>query len=103
MQSGGTPLVERIEGGEEVLATFLFRSAIELENATVLASVLPDNDPVRTRLRRLPGTDGWVRCYRFRRDVLMRYELSDDGLRKLRSDSLPTHGLTLVLLIQPPL
>ena len=82
----GTPIVEEINGTEDVLVTFLLRSDAAIDNAVVFASVLPENNPDRQRLRRLVGTDVWFRTYRFPRDVPILYELSDDGPQKLQRD-----------------
>lgn len=82
----GTPIVEEINGTEDVLVTFLLRSDAAIDNAIVFASVLPENNPDRQRLIRLADTDVWFQTYRFHRDVPILYELSDDGPQKLQRD-----------------
>jgi enterochelin esterase family protein len=82
----GTPMVEEINGTEDLLVTFLLRSDAVMDNAVVFASVLPENNPDRQRLRRLVGTDVWFHTSRFHRDVPILYEISDDGPQKLQRD-----------------
>jgi len=84
----GAPLVEEVQGTEEVLVTFLMRSEAPIDNAVVFASVLPDNDAAKQRLTRLQGTDVWFRTYRLHRDVPILYELSSDGPQNLQRDPL---------------
>ncbi len=86
IRSKGTPLVEEVNGTEDVLVTFLLRSDARIDNAIVFASVLPENSPERQRLVRLSGTDVWFRTYKFHRDVPILYELSRDGPQMLQRD-----------------
>lgn len=86
MRDIGTPIVENIQGTEDVFVTFLLRSDSAIDNAVVFASVFPENNPERQRLTRLSGTDVWFRTYRFHRDVPILYELSTDGPQKLHRD-----------------
>ena len=61
--AAGAPLVEEINGTNDLLLTFVLRSEVALNNALVFASVLPENNPEHQRLTQLPGTDVWFRTF----------------------------------------
>src|SRR5579884_730101 len=63
MEVNGAPLIEKPEGTEEYLVTFLWRSAEPLDNVVAVTPWL-SLDLTKNYMHRLQGTDIWYRSYR---------------------------------------
>ncbi|HEV2315438.1 MAG TPA: alpha/beta hydrolase-fold protein [Candidatus Acidoferrales bacterium] len=87
VRQAGTPLVEPISGDDRhVLVTFLWRGGPETKNVG-LVSDLPGTaaeEPGKSLLENLPGTNVWFRTYKLRNDGRFTYYLSpNDSLLPL--------------------